>query len=245
MFSKKNLLIMGLVSLSFTAFAGEWNDGAAVTCDAYHLVSDRLQNEFNQFDQLVIRPLQDKKADITSKIALKTDRPAQIDVANRTRNTKIISLQADNEKRAGLIANETTTLEQKKAELAAAQSANNRARVAVLKDTISQLTITIKTRQNNTVLANGEISRLQAMMAQAEAEKQTILTNAPSLSELNAALQDVNDKLLNTKDLRNQKLQDVKLAVNAYNLCVNYTELQNRVNRCEESYRILQNSCIR
>lgn len=224
MTKKVSLIISSLLTLASTAGA-YWDSSQ---CGAYTLVINRQQREVDQFDYLVVKPLQNQLADLNSQLQVEINRPLEIEKNNRIRADKIILLSAENERRARMIANEEQEIIQKEGELEAATAAGDKVKMRNLSAAIKKLRATINTREKNTAIAEAEISRLTQINADRELERQTILNTPPSAAELSLSIQGIQLKLADTKNLQNEKIQDLSLSRMAYDTCLNYSDLQRR-----------------
>jgi hypothetical protein len=243
-----NFRALAVLGISLSTLASTvvlaYSPDPSIGCGSYSLVVERQQRELNQFDKLVLGPLQVRRAQLRTDLDREVNRPKEIEQANAQRRITIAGLNADNQRRATMISNEEQTIEDKTAALETALQNGDAKGVKKLRQEIKDLSQKVNVQKKNTAVAEAQISRLTAVIDEKERERQEILTTPPTASEIQTALTDVETKLMNSADLKNEMIQDLRLGQNAYELCNAYGEKQRQYDDLVRRYDDLFNRCV-
>ncbi len=147
-------------------------------------------------------------------------------------NEKVEALKVGDKLKAKAIEKEIDSIE-KQIETAKHELAKAKSQKADLEKDNSEM-------NKKKIRDEAEITRMQTAIESSQEEVRVILTTAPSADELRGAINSVNFKLADTVNLRNEKNQDYRLAVNAYNLCVEVDRL-----RTDNEYLRRENDILR
>ncbi|MCM2277609.1 MAG: hypothetical protein NDJ89_05990 [Oligoflexia bacterium] len=215
-----------------------------IGCDSYAMIAERQQREIDQFDRLILAPMNAERDRLARDLNREINRPAELEQKNRERARKIAELESDNLRREQLIAQEEQLIVQKNDEANAADAAGQPQRARQLRARVRELQANVNTRRKNTAVATAEISRIKAVIEQSDMERQEILNTPPSATELQETLREVEQKILNSADLKNEKIQDLRLSTNARNLCLSYGEVNRQNEELRARYDDLYNRCM-
>ncbi|MCM2324404.1 MAG: hypothetical protein NDJ90_14190 [Oligoflexia bacterium] len=251
--SKKWILITalslnGALALAYDARPGYSSSygqpDPSIGCESYAMIAERQQREVDQFERLVLAPMHTERDRLNRDLSREINRPREIEEGNRIRAKKIAGLEADNLRREQVIAQEEEQIAKSLQDAAAADAAGKPQQAKQLRARAKALETSVATRRKNTAAANAEISRLHAVSEEVERERQEILTTPPSATELQDALREVESKILNAADLKNEKIMDVRLSTNARDLCMSYGELDRQYQDLRVRYDELFNRCV-
>ena len=221
----KKTLFTGLLTL--TALSAQAKN--TLGCEVFLNRAVLANQEVTDFYRLVVKPLEVQAQQTKAQLEFKIDRPKVIDQRTKELTKESQDLQSDISRINANIALNTTEVENLQNQATEAEAKGDLKLAKKLRKDAAQLQDKIQDQQKKVAAKSARIEFITARLTTLAEEKNTIVSQPPSVDELQVKLNDLRAQLADQEKLKAQKQQDLLIFVEGANHCQAYQMLQDSV----------------